>query len=442
MRFRGTRTGRASVVALVLGLLLTATSFPGAVHPARAAQTFVVTTTGDEPDLNLADAVCDVGAAAGNQCTLRAAIEEADDTPGADTINFNIPGPGGKSIRPTSELPAIAEQITINGYTRPGATPNTLATGGLNAALRIELDGTNAGPSADGLKLAASNSVVRGLTINRFTVNVVVTAGAGSRIEGCFIGTNPAGTTARAGVSVGVSISTGKNVVGGATPAARNLISGNTFSGVNVYGSSNRVVGNLIGTAKDGVSPLGNAIYGVYVGDGVGSVIGGGSTAEANVIAFNAYGGVNLANATTGNRVMRNAIFANGANGGLGIDLRYPFDGKTPNDPGDADTGPNNLQNYPVLTGVTTAGGQTTIVGTLNSRPNRTYAVRFFANPAGGNEGKAQIKVTTVTTDGAGNASFRVPSDRAVAAGRTVTATATDSVTKDTSEFSLPAQVT
>ena len=88
---RPPRIGRPSVVALVLGLLLTASPILGAVHPAQAAQTFVVNRATDEPDRNLADAACDVSANAGPQCTLRAAIQEANATPGADTIAFAIP---------------------------------------------------------------------------------------------------------------------------------------------------------------------------------------------------------------------------------------------------------------------------------------------------------------------------------------------------------------
>ena len=74
---------------------------------------------------------------------------------------------------------------------------------------------------------------------------------------------------------------------------------------------------------------------------------------------------------------------------GVDLSLSYPGgDGPTPNDPLDADTGPNNLQNYPVLTGAT----QTTVAGTLNSTPNTTFTLEFFSNtecdPSGYGEGE------------------------------------------------------
>jgi hypothetical protein len=57
--------------------------------------------------------------------------------------------------------------------------------------------------------------------------------------------------------------------------------------------------------------------------------------------------------------------------------------GNTENDENDPDTGPNSLQNKPELTTAETSGGKTTIEGKLNSRPNRTFVIRFFSNPGG-----------------------------------------------------------
>jgi hypothetical protein len=85
----------------------------------------------------------------------------------------------------------------------------------------------------------------------------------------------------------------------------------------------------------------------------------------------------------TGNAILGNAIFSNML---LGIDLNgqgfTAGDGVTPNTPGGPHTGPNDLQNYPVLTSAVTSDAST-ITGTLNSTPNSTFRLEFFANAAG-----------------------------------------------------------
>src|SRR3712207_9259313 len=78
------------------------------------------------------------------------------------------------------------------------------------------------------------------------------------------------------------------------------------------------------------------------------------------------------------------------------------------NDTSDGDTGPNNRQNYPVITDATTAVGLgTTIQGTLNSIPSsvttQTFTIQFFSSPAadpsGFGEGKIFLGETQVQTD-------------------------------------------
>src|SRR3954470_24244218 len=92
-----------------------------------AGTTFTVDSTGDGTDANPGDGVCDT-AAAGIECTLRAAIQQANNTStnaGLDTIKFNIPGSGVKTIAPTSQLPSITDPVVIDGYSQPGASENT-----------------------------------------------------------------------------------------------------------------------------------------------------------------------------------------------------------------------------------------------------------------------------------------------------------------------------
>ena len=124
--------------------------------------------------------------------------------------------------------------------------------------------------------------------------------------------------------------------------------------------------------------------------------------------------------------MLRNAIYGNG---GLGIDVGAG--GVTLNDPGDADTGANNLQNFPVL--ATAAGA---VQGTLNSIANTAFTVQFFRNtacdPSQFGEGQTFLGTMSVTTDASGNAT--IP-PFAATSSTVVTATAT-SPSGDTSEFS------
>ena len=230
------RTGRSPRLVLLVAAALAVGPWLLAAPHARAATPFVVDRTTNEADRNPDDGRCDsTPAADGDQCTLRAAIQQANATPGADTIRFNIPGPGVQTIAPTGTLPLVTDPVTIDGYSQPGSRPNTLAVG-TNAVLQIELDGSLATTRAP-LRLDAPNSVVRGLVINRFrdsAISLDYEAG-GSRIEGCFLGTNAAGTADLGHSQSGVNSLT-RVVVGGAAPAARNLISGNQGDGVTLSG--------------------------------------------------------------------------------------------------------------------------------------------------------------------------------------------------------------
>jgi Viral BACON domain len=247
----------------------------------------------------------------------------------------------------------------------------------------------------------------------------------GSVVQGNFIGTDVTGRTAVANASDGVLIMFGSanNTIGGTTPAARNVISGNGANGVRSDYHPNTVQGNFIGTQADGVSPLGNGSNGVLINLFDSNAIGGSASGAGNTIAFNGGAGVVVLGPL--NPVSSNSLFANA---GLGIDLAG--DGVTPNDPCDGDPGANNLQNTPVITSASSAGGTTTIEGTLNSTPNMTFTIEFFSNaacdPSGFGEGETLIGSATVTTNGGCLASFAVTLPIAIPSGSFITATATD----------------
>jgi len=231
-------------------------------------------------------------------CTLREAITAANTNPGADIINFNIPGGGVQTITPTSNLPNITDPVTIDGYTQPGASENTLAIGN-DAVLLIELNGGN---SVTTPSIQVSDCTIRGLVINRFITTGILVGNVANEIsntliEGNFIGTNAAGTTDLGNAGYGVILNNASNnVVGGTTPAARNLISGNGLTGVYmITGTGNVVAGNYIGTNADGIAALPNDENGVQMfSDASGDTVGGELPGAGNLISGNGQHGINI----------------------------------------------------------------------------------------------------------------------------------------------------
>ena len=384
-------------------------------------------------------------------------------------INFNIRNrvdPSAlRSIKPASNLPTITEPVTINGYsqgtistptdTSDDATPNTLAKG-TNAKLLIELSGSGVGSTANvGLKAEAPNVVIKGLVINSFSdsgVDIITPTATSDKVEGNFIGTDASGTQPLANGWYGVVASSGpsNNLIGGNTPAARNLISGNGGFGVEIADyrttsttSNNRISGNLIGTDKSSAEDLNNGEGGVFIVGALDNTVGGSKPRASNTIAFNGRDGVRVVteNGTivpTGVDILQNSILSNTL---LGIDLGG--EGPTPNDGGtadDSDTGPNGLQNTPLLKSAITSGGSTTIKGVLDSKPNAAFTVQFFSNPPGGEEGEKFIGKQKLPPDPDGRVSFSFTPAHAVSGGQTITATATGA--EGTSEFSAPTTVT
>ena len=148
-----------------------------------SATTFTVDSTGDGADSDTTDGDCDDGNGA---CTLRAAIQQTNAGVGG-IIEFEIAGAGPHTIQPASALPTISKPVFLDGLSQPGASVSSIL---------IELDGTNAGTTTNGLTVAASDSWIRGLAINRFGAAGIVVQTAGAQvIEHNRIGTNPAGAT-------------------------------------------------------------------------------------------------------------------------------------------------------------------------------------------------------------------------------------------------------
>src|SRR5262249_41245703 len=157
----------------------------------------------------------------------------ANDT---DTIAFNIPGAGVHTISPLYPLPEITDSAVIDGYTQPGASPNTNGPGlPDNAVLQIEISGASGG--LIGLQLEASDTTVRGLVLNRFSQGAIGITRSNNKVQGNFIGTDPSGTSILLNRIYGVLVTAAANsLIGGSDPADRNLIAGSSGAGIILSG--------------------------------------------------------------------------------------------------------------------------------------------------------------------------------------------------------------
>ncbi len=313
------------------------------------------------------------------------------------------------------------------------------------------------GNALDGVQIKADSNTVGGTTLAaRNTISANHADGisvigfenpaSNNLIEGNLVGVNAAGSAALGNAGSGVSLyGAANNIIGGATTGAGNVISANGGFGVAMFSdpflssfaTGNLVEGNAIGSDAKGAVALGNSSGGVSI-DGSSNTVGGTVAGTSNVIAFNGLNGVTIGTSSTymaiDDPVLGNSIFANAR---LGIDLGN--DGVTPNAPGGPHAGPNDFQNYPVLTSAVSWVSDTTITGTLNSTPSTAFRVEFFASPTadptGYGQGQTYLGATTVTTDASGNRSFNLTLPVGGLAGQVLSATATDP-SGNTSEFS------
>jgi len=278
----------------------------GGVEPAIAATSsptvFTVTNTADSGSGSLRDAITSATAAGG-----------------PTGIAFNIPtsdpgynaATGVFTIQPLQALPTLPAGCTLDGYTQPGAIPNTsLLAAGVNALLNITINGSLAGPGADGIKLSSGTSTVRGLIITGFQANGSALSGFGVNldsqsnfVEGNFLGVDQTGFVVN-GNNIGAGGTGGAagNTIGGTTPQARNLMAGNIFaniaSAVVSTPGTYLIEGNYFGTDRTGK----NALGGLGVNQaGQGMIVGGTSAGASNLLSgTNGLYGVAL-NFATGN---------------------------------------------------------------------------------------------------------------------------------------------
>ncbi|MBY0277327.1 right-handed parallel beta-helix repeat-containing protein [Candidatus Binatia bacterium] len=334
-----------------------------------------------------------------------------------DSIAFDLAG-CPCTIAPTTGLPPTTEPVVIDGYSQPGAMPNTDPKAS-DAILLVTLDGSDAPSGTSGLLIAGGTSEVDGLVVANFGGHgIVLTSKDGNRLRGNRI--------VQAGHD-GILVDSSVNEIGGFA-AYRNVIAGCGGHGIEIaYGKvQNQILRNLIGTESNAKDLAGNGGAGISISASATTVFG-------NVIADNGGSGIDVL-AGVRVRIAANRTFANQ---GLAIDLGA--DGVTPNDrpSRDADDGANHLQNYPILTRADHVTGK--IRGRLVSTPSTTFTVELFASascdPSGHGEARIYLGSADVATNANGVARFTIQPSMPFGAGNAITATAT-SADFSTSELS------
>ncbi len=294
----------------VFGLTMLGLPLQRAQAAALSPATYVVNSVGDSPDALGGDGVCQTSVI--GECTLRAALTEANKDGVTSVVNFNIPGTGVQTITPQTLLPKLVDSsggTTIDGTTQPGWSANTdpLAD---NAVLVIQIVGK--GPTAfDGLVATTPNNVIRGLSINTFHTNVRFTGGQAKNnvLSGSFLGLDPAGTlqitSTQAGSScIQLDTQANHNDIGLPTPADRNVIGSCYHQGIATYGvgtNYNRIRNNLVGMTPDGTASRPARANGIDLNTGSSfNVVGGLAPFERNVISGNGQSGIEFShNAAT-----------------------------------------------------------------------------------------------------------------------------------------------
>lgn len=333
-------------------------------------------------------------------------------------------------------LNSNAYENVIVGNLIGTALGGTNALGNVNAGVGI----TDAANNQIGGAIWGEGNLIsaNGFPANNGGVFILGSRATGNKFLGNLIGTDVRGQFPLPNRYEGLYIrGANNNVIGGELPGTGNLISGNTTRGLRITNSCcTEVLGNLFGTRADGLTSLPNGQFNIELEENSShSKVGGAATGAGNRVAYSGGGfaAIRVRDLSTNNAILSNALFSNS---GLAIDLSNA--GITANDDCDGDGDGNLRQNFPVLTQVY-SGATTGVRGYLNSRPNTTYRLQFFASsacdPSGNGEGQIHLGDAMLTAGGSCSNSFAATLPVSVTPGYVITATATDSA-NNTSEFS------
>ena len=265
-----------------------------------------VNAGGNTAVLNKAPGVLIGGGATGNTLGGTAA-GAANVISGNSSFGVQVNGTGtttnlveGNDIGVTAAGAPIANDVGNGLALSGGATNNTI--GGTTPAAANVVSG-NQGDGMDIFSAGTSNNLV----------------------EGNDIGVNAAGNAAVPNGGYGISVFNGasSNTIGGTTSGAQNVVSGNSFTGVNISGAGsndNLVEGNILGVDSTGTIALGNNGDAVFINGGAASnTIGGTTAAAANVMSGNTLYGIHIQGAGTSHNVVEGNFIGTDKTGSIAL---------------------------------------------------------------------------------------------------------------------------
>jgi uncharacterized delta-60 repeat protein len=351
---------------------------------------------------------------------------------GGNNIGISLSSSSNNKIQGNYIGTDIAGTTNLGNLTR-----GISIVGGSNNTIGTDLDGTN--DTTEGNLISGNDQL-----------GILLWGSTGNSIRGNKIGVDASATTTLQNGAIGIQLSnnSSNNTIGGTTDNAANIIGGTSSTGIFIGdpGSTGNIVqGNYIGTDTSGTINLGSAV-GLRLANGAnGNLIGGTQAGAGNTIAFNQNHGIIIKDDTT----INNALLGNRIYGHSDIAIDLADNGVTVNDLNDGDTGPNALQNFPILSSATTNGTNIIISGSLNSEASTEYRIEFFASSTadgtGYGEGERYLGSINVGTNASGFTSFNnIVFTATIAEGEFISATATRMETilgvdkfYDTSEFAL-----
>jgi CSLREA domain-containing protein len=356
------------------------------------------------------------------------------------TVGFRIGSavPGGGNVISGN----LTDGLDVEGTSDPFAVPSLILgnTIGLDPSGILEFPNGGDGIQAEGsysLTIGGPSSLAGNVVSGNSQNGINLLAGSVDvQIQGNSIGTDPSGTV-EMGNTDGIRLDAAEeSTIGGAVSGTGNLISGNRSSGLSSAGAASLahhidILGNLIGPAIDGSDV--ESRQGITFAGGQIFTIG---TLEApNTIAWHLYEGIEITEDCVAVFVGPNTIHSNARTGGGSVPIDLGGDGVTPNDPLDADSGPNELQNFPEIEFVDPVSGDVDFY--VRSTPSSQFVVHFYESPfchdSGYGEGRTYLGSMTVTTEANGEVSDQVTLGP-LSEGAVITATADGGY--GTSEFS------